>query len=90
VDPDLDPDAAEEGRRKRKHPGRSRAAEASLGLELRSESGLRRRAELPTTAALGLGAVAGDGERNGEGFRGLEAEEEEDGRDDGRAMAAAV
>jgi len=82
---DLDPEeVAAEGRRKRKHPGRSRAAEVSL--ELRSDSGLRRRLE-PTV--LGLGAVAGDGEGDGEGFRGLEAEHEEDGRDDGLAMAAA-
>jgi len=82
---DLDPEeAAAEGRRKLKHPGRSRAAEASL--ELRSDSGLRRRLE-PTV--LCLGAVAGDGEGDGEGFRGLEAEQEEDGRDDGLAMAAA-
>lgn len=82
---DLDPDeAAVEGRRKRKQPGRSRAAEPSL--ELRSDSGLRRRLE-PTV--LGLGAVAGEGEGDGESFRGLEAEEEEDGRDDGLAMAAA-
>jgi len=86
VEADLDPDAAEEGRRKRKHPGRSRAAEASL--ELRSESGLRRRAVLPAAAAaaLGLGAVAGDGDREGEGFRfrGLDAEA------DGRGAAAVV
>lgn len=53
---------------------------------LRSESGLRRRAELP--AALGLGAVAGGGGRDGDGFRSLEAEG--DGRDDDRGMTAAV
>lgn len=68
-DRDRDPDAAEEGRRKPKQPGRSRAVEASL--ELRSESGLRRRLE---PAGLGLGAVAGEGDGVGEGFRGLETE----------------
>lgn len=89
VDADLalDPEAEAEaeGRKKRKHPRRSRAAKASL--ELMSDSGLRRRLE-PTV--LGLGAVTGDGEGDGEVFRGLEVEQEEDGRDDGLSMAVAA
>jgi hypothetical protein len=80
ADRDLVPDAAEE-RRRRKQPGR--AAEAASP-ELRSESGLRRRAE-PDTFLAGLGAVAGDGDRGG--FRGLD--EEDAGLDDGLALAAA-
>lgn len=85
VDADLalDPEAEAEGRKKRKHPRRSRAAKASL--ELMSDSGLRRRLE-PTV--LGLGAVTGDGEGDGEVFRGLEVEQ--DGRDDGLSMAVAA
>lgn len=51
---------------------------------MRSDIGLRRQFE-PTV--LGLVVVAGDGERDGEGFRGLEVEHEEDGWDDGLAMA---
>jgi hypothetical protein len=83
VDADLDlvPDAAD--RSKRKQPGR--AAEAASP-ELRSQSGLRRRAE-PDTFLAGLGAVAGDGDWDREGFRSLDAEDVV--LDDGLAMAAA-
>jgi hypothetical protein len=84
VDADLDlvPDTVEE-RSKRKQPGR--AAEAASP-ELRSESGLRRRVE-PDTFLAGLGAVAGDGDWDREGFPSLDAEDAV--LDDGLAMAAA-
>lgn len=62
---DLDPDVEE--RRKRKHP--CRAAEASP--ELRSERGLRRRW---APRFLALGAVAGEGDGEGEAFLGFDAE----------------